>query len=132
MSGQLPSKDILQPLYPIPIIATPQPQAQTFHKVNQLQPKDELEIYKRQYNRLLKENNLLLSHLAKITQEKDALQAKYNNIQVVLLLFRFNANLKTKEEKECEELPSKQLENLIATFKNVVKAMALKLHWCST
>jgi hypothetical protein len=42
MSGQLPSKDILQPLYPIPIIATPQPQVPTIHKPNELQPKEEL------------------------------------------------------------------------------------------
>jgi len=42
MSGQQPSKDVLQPIYPIPIIATPQTQTPTINKLVELQPKDEL------------------------------------------------------------------------------------------
>ena len=84
MSQQQTAKDILQPLYPIPIITAPQPLVPTTNKLAQLNPKDELEVYKREYHRLVKENNLLLAHLNKVTEDKEALEAKYNNMHVFL------------------------------------------------
>jgi len=50
---------------------------------------------------------MLLSHLAKVTQEKDALEVKYNNIQVILDLSRSTMNLMTKKERESGELLAK-------------------------
>lgn len=47
MSEQQAPKDILQPLYPIPIIATSQPLTPTVNKQSYLNPRDEIEIYKR-------------------------------------------------------------------------------------
>lgn len=40
MSEQQPPKDILQPIYPIPIIATSQPLTQTANKLNYFNPRD--------------------------------------------------------------------------------------------
>lgn len=38
---------MLQPLYPIPIISLPQPLLPAMNKLAQLNPRDELEIYKK-------------------------------------------------------------------------------------
>ena len=76
-----PEGKISKPI--IPIITVPQPLFPASNRCQNVDPQSELEIYKREYSRLLRDNERLLAQLNKVIYEKDDLEKKYNSLQVI-------------------------------------------------
>ena len=66
----------------VPIVSFPQPLLPCKQPSN-LSPHAELEIYKSQYSRLLRDNQKLLADLNRVMCEKHELEKKYNSLNVL-------------------------------------------------
>lgn len=87
-----------------------------------LEPLTELEMYKREYSRLLRDNQRLISELNRVVTEKDELEHKYNNLQVSRLLFRQIGLRMSSGKKGTEGVRTKLSGNLSALHKNAARA----------
>lgn len=70
-SSSSPQEKVNRPI--IPIISVPQPLIPVSNRCQNIDPVSELEMYKREYSRLLRDNQRLMQQLEKVVYEKDDL-----------------------------------------------------------